>query len=145
MLLQIALLLSSSILCAILYRMGGAKGYDTAYRDWGLPFVVCTVLWLRYGGHLTLIPVYFLMGGALTTYWEDAFGYHNFWFSGFMVGLALFPYIIQTHMWLWFVKPFIMAVVWGLWRKYRPGNWTKDAAVTEELGTGALTLLVSVI
>ena len=56
------------------------------------------------------------IGGALSTYWDKLFGFDNFWFHGFMVGIAFFPVAIATGNWVMFGWHSLVLAVWmGGW------------------------------
>lgn len=68
---------------------------------------------------------------AMTTYWDKLFGYDNFYFHGFMVGLASFPLIWVGFNWYSIlISSVISGVLMGLWSKFN-GNDVK-----EETGRG---------
>lgn len=124
----------STVICAILYRAGGMSKDATAeptwmpmwlrqswVRDWIIPVVIyltCAVCrwpsdWLAAG---MLLAAVLPTGGALSTYWDELFGFDNFWFSGFVVGLAAFPLIWAGYHWYWILaRALVLAVLWGGW------------------------------
>lgn len=139
----------ASVICAILYRAGGMGKEETAepkwipvwmrrtwVRDWMIPTVIyfqaalgIQVTWLGLG---MLILAILPTGGALTTYWDELFGFDNFWFSGFMVGLGAFPLIwAGVHWYMILARALLLAVLWGGWCAI----FKKDT--TEEYGRGA--------
>ena len=139
---KILIWLIVTILSAILYRMGGAKGYNTKFRDLGCPLANLILLWyLGLSGAFLLkiglfLGVFLLMFGALTTYWDSLFGYDNFWFHGFMIALACFPlYWLGVQWWIIIIRCVVLAIGMGWWSKIIGND------VMEELGRGALITL----
>lgn len=120
------------MLCGILGRMGGAGGkFRSWMRDYPIPLIICLLLGFFYGWHWTLVAVYLLTVVSLSTYWDFLFKFDNLWFSGFMLGFSLTPYLIQTGNWVWFYKPFLLAIIWGSLNKFLPQKlfiWRRDVA-----------------
>jgi len=146
---SIILWIGLSGISSLAYRLGGAakKGdwldfaRDTKTRDFGCPFIILILLWSSGIVNLRLWWLYFisfgLMFAALTTYWDELYkNQDNYWFSGFMVGLALFPLVWAGILW-WSIllRAFILAVLWGGWCKIFKN------AVVEETGRGAFICL----
>lgn len=78
------------------------------------------------------IPAVVLTGGALTTYWDELFGFDNFWFAGFMVALGAFPmYWVGVHWYMILIRAVLLAVLWGGWCAVFSNDWI------EECGRGA--------
>jgi len=85
------------------------------------------------------IIVFGLHWAALSSYWDFMFGYDNFWFSGFVTGLAILPMIfINVAVWpILVLRAGLLSIVWGMlhkWLANKPGKfmlWRKDVA--EEL------------
>jgi hypothetical protein len=143
---KIIILLILSIISGVLYRMGGkGKPYNTKYRDLGCPLIAIITLWFLVGFQLSYWWVYLLifglMFGALTTYWDFLFGFDNYWFHGFMVGLSIFPlFWIGIHWWAILIYSISLAVSMGIWSKLI--SWD----VAEEFGRGFfITLLLSTL
>jgi len=63
------------------------------------------------------LAAYGATGGMLTTYWDWMFkDTDNFWFAGFMVGLAgLFIIGLGVPWYLLLARSFLIAVLWGAW------------------------------
>lgn len=117
-----------SIVCAILssccYRAGGLD-QNTKYwipkflrhswvRDWICPFFCLLPLFILHPSWI-FIPVYGLMGACFTTYWDKLFGFDNFWFSGFVLGLCLIPLAFAGFAWyILLAKAFFIAISWGV-------------------------------
>lgn len=113
-----------TIACCILYRMGGADGYNTKFRDCGVPTCATLFICFNYFPHhisivLYILALFFSFGfvfGALTTYWDFLFGYDNYWVHGFVVGLAMFPLVMVTgHWWMFALRCLILAIWSGVW------------------------------
>ena len=114
-----------ALISSVLYRSGGlskeAKYWIPVWmrhswvRDWLCPLFVLLPLFIQHP-HWVFIPVYGLMGAALTTYWDFVFDFDNFWFSGWVVGLTIFPLaFIGFIWWILFIKAIALAVAWGGW------------------------------
>jgi hypothetical protein len=95
--------------------------FDSWSRDWMIS-PICAALALVYihpwSWHmLWALPLMVAAtGGALSTYWDDLFGFDNFWFHGFVVGLASFPIAIITgHWWLFLGRAILLALWMGAW------------------------------
>ena len=119
-----------SVFCAFAYRFGGYSKEEGKkkfpwvpvwmFRSWIRDFF-CSLIplfWLKlfypqvhpsaYG--VTCALSYF----ALTTYWDKLFGFDNYWFHGFMVGLTYFLFATFSGLWLGFiVRCIAMAVLMG--------------------------------
>lgn len=123
----------ASILCAVLYRMGGSGNYPRQARIVGVPAVTCALAFILGCHSWWLLLAMGLMVGMLSTYWDFFFGFDNFWFHGFMLGVAAAPIAYVTGHWLGFaLRCVIMAVFMGVWCKV----WKWDIA--EETGRGAI-------
>jgi hypothetical protein len=137
----------ASLLSGTLYRFGGAakKGdkWDwlrwSKTRDWGCPLIVLGMTFLFGFGASTVwylhLISFLLAWGALTTYWDDIFGYDNFYVHGFMIGLAFLPYVysMDPTAWVWFLaRAGVMGVFMGLWCDFN------DNDIVEEVGRGAI-------
>jgi hypothetical protein len=127
--LKILLISLASGLLSALFGWSGGRGDDYAdkhgyprwlfkswTRDWMIaPVCVATAFLL--GVHSWwLLLTWPLTGFALSTYWEPLFKRHNFWFHGFMVGVASFPIMISTgHIWMFILRCLVLAVWMGGW------------------------------
>jgi hypothetical protein len=135
------------VLCAaisgILYRMGGAAGYDTKWRDCGVSFVFClqpVLLGMVHGllQWVSLLPTFGLMWGALTTYhyFLPKPLYYRWWhyaMHGFFVSLAAILYAYASGHWVLFgIRVVFCTVAIGLWSLLR----LKD--VPNEVGRGVI-------
>jgi len=125
----------NSVICMILYRLGGyGKPFNTKVRDMGIP--TACLIWMIFKYPQVAWYWHLLswgaMFGALTTYWDSVFGYDNFFFHGFMIGIA---YIFYAFSGLWFMI-FVRAVALGIgmhiWCKIFKKDWV------EEGGRGAM-------
>lgn len=116
-------ILIACIVSGILYRLGGiGKPFNTKFRDAGCPSVLLILTWLVFGFSWSYWWLYLiafgLSWGALTTYWDNLFGYDNFWFHGFMCGVAGIPLIwCGVPWWIVVSRIAICAVGMGLWSK----------------------------
>ena len=120
--------LVSGLFCA-LFGWSGGRGDEYAdkhgyprwlFKSWTRDWLIaplCALTALLLGVHswwvILSIP---LIGGSLSTYWEPLFKRHNFWFHGFVVGLAAFPICIASGHWVLFVIRSLFLAVWmGGW------------------------------
>ena len=105
----ILLTLFLSIISAIFYRAGGLSQDSTEswipkwlrhswVRDWLCPICALIPLALVHGSWWFLLA-YVILAGALSTYWDFLFGFDNFWFAGFMCGIAAFPLLFCGFVW----------------------------------------------
>ncbi len=138
-----------SILSMLAYRAGG-MGVEPEtnpkwipkwmrhswVRDWLCPLFVLGCFYIFASplsslGWAGLLISYGLLGGALTTYFDKWFGFDNFWFSGFMCGLAAIPLMLcGISLWLILTRAMVLAICWGAWCAI----FGKDT--TEEYGRG---------
>lgn len=152
--LNIGLLLVLSIISGILGRMGGAEGFNTKYRDLGVPavFVAIMCLFTQIRGIAewsALVISALLLFGALTTYWQKLFSEDNLWFSGFICGLATMPLLwCGIALWAIIARALLLAVIWGLLNRYRKPILIWRGDVVEEFlryFSLILTLLIFLI
>lgn len=110
-------------------------------RDWLCPFFVygsfamffSPLSFLQWG---MLVLCYPLLGGALTTYWDNLFGFDNLWFAGFMCGVASFPLVFYgVNPWGIVLRAIVLAVLWGGWCAWQSVDYI------EEFGRGAFLVL----
>jgi len=146
MIIEVLVLLVLAAVGGVLYRMGGAHGYNTKFRDLGIPCVGSILLGV-YGNlnhynpwHiLSSILTFGLMFAAQTTYFKkkgmDAKWYH--WsLVGLANGLALLPYAITTGMWIEFaIRTIALVLLITIWSEINSN------AVWEEVGRGVLIIL----
>ncbi len=121
---KLLILLIASIISGILYRLGGiGKPFKSWMRDWLIPpltYLTLLFFWQPSTllGYLLILPAITITGAALTTYWDWLFGFDNFWFHGFMIGLATFPlYWAGIHWWAIGIRAIILAILVGGWSK----------------------------
>ena len=79
---------------AVLYRMGGAAGYNTKFRDLGCPTVAVVSALIIGLCHWSLAISWLVCFAVMTTYWkrkgQDANWYH-WWTAGLMYAVAFLP------------------------------------------------------
>ena len=138
----------ATILNAFLYRFGGCSKeegkikypwvpewmFNSKTRDIGVSLVsvgwmaLCypTVAWWIY------LITFGAMWGMLSTYWDWLFGFDNYWFHGFMIGVAKVGFPIMTGLWTGFgIHCIVLAILMG-------GISAISGSVdVEELGRGA--------
>jgi hypothetical protein len=146
---NLLIVLISSIISAILYRLGGfGKPFKSWMRDWLIPPLAYFLLlfwwhpatWLGWGMWLIAIA---LSGGALTTYWDKLFGnIDNFFMHGWMVGLGAIPFaFVGLHWWAILIRAIILCLSMGLINKYVNKWQLKYSDWIEELSRGFLILI----
>uniref|UniRef100_A0A6H2A501 Uncharacterized protein n=1 Tax=viral metagenome TaxID=1070528 RepID=A0A6H2A501_9ZZZZ len=126
--------------------MGGASGYNTKFRDFGIPTVGIIVL-LAIGNYThssgwniaSYIITFGLMFASQTTYFKKK-GAEGKWWNWFLVGLAngvaLIPYgIIHGQVWEAIIRTLILAIGITIWSEIN------DDVVWEEMGRGILIIL----
>jgi hypothetical protein len=132
----------ASVIGGILYRLGGKQGFNTKYRDLGVPavFVVLMALFGAIKGiftGLSLIPCFGLMFAALTTYHyflpkPPDYKWYHYAMHGFFCSLAAIFYAWASGNWLWFgVRVGINTVFISAWSYWI--GWDD----LEEFGRGA--------
>lgn len=126
----------ASIISSCAYRMGGASGYSTYYRDVGCSLLSVLMLGYIIAWHWILILVFGLTWGALSTYFKKK-GTDAKWFNWILVGLALslatLPIIIVYGHWVgFFLRTIVLSLSIMSWSE------TNDNAVLEECGRGFL-------
>jgi len=142
---KILLWFGLSILSAICYRFGGSakKGNwldfarNSKTRDIGCSLLSLGLFIGQKGANLGFWWLYViafgLSWGFLSTYWDKLFGYDNYWFSGFMIGLVFIPlFWIGIPWWSIGIRAIVLAITMGLWSK-----WI-DWDIAEESGRGFL-------
>ena len=136
---NILLIVFASILSA-LFGWAGGRGeewakehrlpswmFESWVRDWLIGPLCAITAWILGVHSWLLILMIGLTGGALSTYWDFLFKFDNFWFHGFMIGMAAFPIAIVTGHWVLFiVRSFLLALWMGGWSAI----W-KDAHIEE--------------
>jgi hypothetical protein len=143
---QIVLLAVSSVICAVLYRAGGMSRDASAepkwipvcmrrswVRDWIIPVVMYVPVLISPCHAMMIILAIGLTGAALTTYWDEVFGYDNFWAHGFVIGLAAYPLIVcGADPWRLFIRALALGLLVGGWSALIKKDWL------EEMGRGFL-------
>lgn len=121
-----------AIASGIFGRMGGSDKYNAKWRDAGDAIIVCLLLGIWGGFHWTLIPVFGMMWGSLSTYFKkkgEPVRWYNWLIVGAMFCLATIPYVWAMGLWAGFGLRFIilppLIMLWCV----LIGN-----AVVEELG-----------
>jgi len=126
---KIAELLVLSCLSACAYRAGGL-GQDSQekwsawipkwlrhswVRDWLCPMCILIMWFPGWNNYIWWwLGAYGATGGFLSTYWDFLWGWDNYWWSGFFVGLAaLFLIGLGVAWWLLLIRAFVVAVLWG--------------------------------
>ena len=136
--------LAISFISAVLYRMGGAEGFNTKFRDFGCP-LCATILYYIYGFR-NPIALFFAFGiafGAMTTYnkWasklfgftDDNVHWPSWAVTGAFYAFSAFPVVINCHNYLGFgIRIISLSVLTTLWSE------KIDNPVIEELGRGFL-------
>jgi len=124
---------------AVLYRMGGADGYNTKFRDFGCPLSAVASAWLIGLQHWSLVISFGLLFGAMTTYWkrkgEDA-RWYNWLMTGFMYAMAFIPTV-------WFLSRFEAFVYFAAFLSIATMIWSEMASdvVWEECGRGSILII----
>ena len=137
---MVILIIGLSIVSGILYRLGGWEKRNKLFRRLGCPLVLLVIILSLFGLKLGFWWAYLLTFGlsfgALTTYWDWLFGYDNYWFSGFMCGLAGIPLLwAGVPLYIILIRLIICTVGMGLWSKYTKND------VVEEIGRGVFFII----
>jgi len=120
----VLLTLFLSLISAVLYRAGGMSQDEPSWipkwmrhswvRDWLCPACTLTPLFILHPSWLFILA-YVALGGALSTYWDWLFGFDNYWFSGFMCGIAAFMLIWCGYVWwILLIRAILIALLWGI-------------------------------
>jgi hypothetical protein len=158
MIIRILITLILSILSGIAYRCGGMSTDPSTnpkwipiwlrkswVRDWICPLfsIITLMLWFTPDSSwwvLSAVVVYGLMGMSFSTYWDWLFGFDNYWFHGFAIGLSIFPMVfVGLAWWVVLIQAILTAITMGLWCKFI-GNDVK-----QEMGRGFLATIFRVI
>jgi hypothetical protein len=151
---EVIIWLLATVAGAVLYRMGGAEGYDTKWRDCGVSAVIILLtillgvvsgLWVW----LSLIPCFGLMWGALSTYRyflpkPKDYTYPYYALHGFMIALAMFPFAWASSRWLGLaIRSIASGLLMGAWsylilNVLQPKISWKHWDVCHECGRGAI-------
>ncbi len=124
---------------AILYRMGGAAGYNTKWRDLGCPLVAVASALVVGLCHWSLAISFVVMFGAMTTYWkrkgQDAHWYH-WWTTGLIYVVAFLPvayFLSRIEAFVYYA--IFVSTVTALW------SALVSNVVWEECGRGAILII----
>ena len=112
---------------------------NTKFRDFGCPTILTILLTLMFGWNWWLILCWFLLFGALTTYWDD-FSKHfkdqDLWcwiFVGLGYSISILPWVISTGAWIGFIlRTLYLTTLTAVW------SLSIDSAEWEEYGRGFL-------
>jgi len=86
-----------------------------------LPWVSTWMVWVV---SILTVPI---MLGTLSTYWDELFEYDNFWFHGFMCGVAFFLFAIITGHWIGFtIRCFTLSILMGWWSAIIGLDWLEE-------------------
>lgn len=143
------LVIICSVFSAVLYRAGGmSKTTDhwipkfmrrSWVRDWLIPLCALLPIFINHPSWWFFLA-YGALGGALSTYWDWLFKFDNFWFSGFMCGVAGFPLLFcGFSFWQFLIRALVIGVAWGGWC----GIFSND--FVEEYGRGFSVAFASFI
>jgi len=151
---KILIVIIGAIISGILYRCGGMSKDSTAKPTW-IPTWARESLVRRLGCPLVSLIVLFLIGInpawwiyiitfllvwiMTTTYWDEIFGYDNFYAHGFMIGLAYLPFMVVTTWWILILRAIVLGLFMGLWCKIFKGD------VIEEVGRGAAIIATLIL
>lgn len=139
--LKILGIIATTVSASTLYRMGGADGYNTKFRDLGVP--TCMVLSMIIMGkiHWILAICFMLLFGSLTTYhkWfgrllgrkDNEVHWEGWAMTGFCYAMAMLPFAWTYGHWLGFISRTIVCVLFISGWSVAVGN-----AKWEELGRG---------
>lgn len=114
-----------SIIGGIFYRLGGKEGYDTKFRDLGVPLVAiatCLLIGIKLNLALFLLK-YGLLFGALTTYRyflpkPTDYSWYHYALHGLFIGLSAMPLIwCGVHWWVIILRAIILAGFMAIWSK----------------------------
>lgn len=143
------IILLACIISGILYRAGGmGKGdecqptwipvwmRESWVRDWLCPLVFLVMIWLLgVKLHWTYLLFWGLSGMTLSTYWDELFGYDNFFAHGCGIGLVGFILYSSIPLYIIIARLIICTLGMGLWSKYIKTD------VPQEMGRGVIFIL----
>lgn len=135
-------LLAGSLLSGLLYRLGGWGGpgrvkcpnlpgwfFDTKARDIGCAIVGFSMMKFTLGiiapWWIHLIS-FILLFGALTTYWDELFGYDNHYFHGAMCAAAYLPYCFYGDPLAIGLRVLVCGLLMGAWSKLIGKDWVEE-------------------
>ncbi len=124
---------------AVLYRMGGAAGYNTKFRDFGCPTVAVGSALIIGLCHWSLAISWLACFAVMTTYWkrkgQDASWYH-WWTTGLMYAVAFLPvcyFLSRIEAFVFFT--IFLSTATAVW-----SSLVKNV-IWEECGRGAILIL----
>lgn len=131
---MIILYILFALISGWLGQAGGSGKFPRWLRIIGVPLMSCVNLFLC--GIHNLPILFFTLGlliASISTYWDFLFGYDNFWFHGFAIGIAVFLTAFNPLM---FVLRWIsLSLFMELWHLKHPKKFLKwDGARVEEFG-----------
>lgn len=138
MIIKFLVIIISTIICSIFYRLGGSKDFNTKFRDVGCSAVTCALCVFLFSWHWTLILCFGLLWASLTTYWKRTPNakWYNWLLTGVMYSVAMLPYVIAEGIWLGFLsRTIVLGALTMIWSEIISND------VQEELGRGALLTL----
>jgi len=138
------------VINALCYRFGGCSKeegklkypwvpswmFNSKTRDVGVSLITVGWMALCYPAvdWFCYVTTFGASWGALSTYWDFLFEFDNYWFHGFMIGVAKIGFAIATGMWFGFaIHILFLALAMGA-----VSALSGDVDV-EELGRGAAT------
>ena len=128
-----------AVVSAILYRMGGAAGYNTKWRDLGCPLVAVASALVVGLWHGSLVISFGVIFGAMTTYWkrkgQDARWYH-WWTTVLIYAVAFLPvayFLSRIEAFVYYA--IFVSTVTALW------SALVSNVVWEECGRGAILII----
>lgn len=133
-----------TLIAGVLYRLGGKEGFNTLFRDIGVPLCFTAILGLLGAFSslipaLCLIPSFGLLWGSLTTYKYFLpkpvdYSWWHYSLHGFFCALSAFPYVWATGKWVGFILRVIAcSALMGGW--YFMSKWNDDL---HEFGRGVI-------
>jgi hypothetical protein len=141
-----------SLFSGLCYRLGGiGRPFRTWMRDWLCPLIaIGALLMFWHPGNILswlILPLcYLMMGGSLTTYWDETSsnGEDNFYMHGFMVGFAFIPLAFVGIPWYLIVlRAIVLSLFMGLLNVYAQKWFPKVSDWIEEIGRG-ISLVISI-
>lgn len=132
------LLIPMSLISGLLYYLGGESGWNTKIRDLGCNTIAVCMLMAHGFNGWSLWLTWFMLWGALTTYWKqgtDCKWYH--WlFTGLGYGVSFLPYAVQSdHIIGWICYTVLLAISTCIWSEIN------DDVRFEASGRGMLIII----
>lgn len=141
-----------SVVSAVIGRAGGLDKQTEHWiplwmrqrwiRIWGCPAcALLPLIWIH--PSWWFVAVYGMLAAAVSTYWDELFGYDNFWFSGFMCGVAAAPLAFCGFGWAMIAaRSFFLAVFWGAWCAIFSNDFVEEYGRYGVLPLTSLILLI---